>query len=67
MDYIKTIERIKNHKLTINIPKDFKSEEVEVIVLPHDPENTNTENLMKISEESFKEWDNESDEIYNSL
>jgi len=67
MDYIKTIERIKNHKLTINIPEDFKSEEVEVIVLPHEPETYNTENLMKISEESFKEWDNESDEIYNNL
>lgn len=67
MDYIKTIERIKNHKLTITIPEDFKSEEVEVIVLPYDPETNNTETLMKISEESFKEWDNESDEIYNSL
>ena len=30
-------------------------------------ENKNLEEIMKMSEFSFSEWDNEEDEIYNSL
>lgn len=67
MNYIKTIKKIKNHKLVIDIPEDFGSEDVEVIILPMNMEKDNADSLMKISEESFKEWDNDSDEIYNNL
>ncbi|MBK8550454.1 MAG: hypothetical protein IPL53_05070 [Ignavibacteria bacterium] len=67
MDYIKTRQRVKDHKVIIDIPDDFKSEEVDVIILPIDNEKNFTENIMKLSEDSFKEWDNEEDEIYNSL
>lgn len=67
MEYIKTIRKIKNHKLIIDIPDDFTSEDVEVIVLPLEHDIDNTQNIMKISEESFKEWDNDSDDFYNTL
>lgn len=67
MDYIKTIKRIQNNKIIIDIPKDFKSEEVEVIVLPINDENELSKEFMKVSEDSFKEWDNNADEIYNKL
>lgn len=67
MNYIKTTKRIKNHKLIIDIPEEFTSEEVEVIVLPLHDEHLNNEGMMKISEDSFKEWDNDSDNIYNDL
>lgn len=67
MNYFKTFKKIKDHKLIIDIPEDFKSEDVEVIVLPRDSNLTDDELIMKVSEESFKEWDNESDEIYNNL
>ncbi len=67
MNYIKTIKKIKNNKLIIDIPKDFKSKDVEVIVLPLIDENDFTESIMKLSENSFREWDNDADEIYNNL
>lgn len=67
MEYIKTRQKIKNHKITIDIPENFKSKEVDVIILPIDDEKNFTENIMKLSEDTFKEWDNEEDEIYNSI
>jgi len=67
MNYIKTVRKIKDKKLIIDIPDDFESEEVEVIVLPLYHYKTEDEDLMKVSEPSFREWDNDADEIYNSL
>ncbi|MCC7158191.1 MAG: hypothetical protein IT281_01490 [Ignavibacteria bacterium] len=67
MNYIKTFRKIKNHKLIIDIPEDFKSEDVEVIVLPVNADTESNDSFMKVSEESFKEWDNDSDEIYNNM
>lgn len=67
MNFIKTIRKIKNHKLIIDIPDDFTSEDVEVIVLHLEHDADNAQNVMKISEGSFKEWDNDSDDFYNSL
>jgi hypothetical protein len=67
MNYIKTIKKIINHKIVIDIPEDFKTDEVEVIVLPVETASGDTESIMKLSEESFKEWDNDADEIYNNL
>lgn len=67
MNYIKIVKKIKNHKFVIDIPEDFKSEDVEVIVLPLQDENALNAGLMSLSEESFKEWDNDADEIYNNI
>ena len=67
MNYIKTVKKVKNHKLIIDIPEDFGSVDVEVIILPLQDENIFTEEIMKLSENSFKEWDNNADEIYNTL
>ncbi|MBZ0203057.1 MAG: hypothetical protein K8I03_08590 [Ignavibacteria bacterium] len=67
MNYIKTFRKIKDHKLIIDIPEDFKSENVEVIVLSMNADIESNGSFMKVSEESFKEWDNDSDEIYNNM
>jgi hypothetical protein len=67
MEYIKTRQRVKNHKIIIDIPENFKSKEVDVIILPVNDEKKFTENIMKLSEDSFREWDNKEDEIYNTL
>ncbi len=67
MDYLKIRQKIKNNKLSIHIPENFKSKEVDVIIFPVDDETNFTKNIMHLSENSFKEWDNEEDEIYNSL
>ena len=67
MNYIKTIKKIHNHKIVIDIPEDFESEDVEVIVLPLQDENNLNEDIMKLSGDTFKEWDNNADEIYNNL
>ncbi|MEO8211516.1 MAG: hypothetical protein ABI840_13230 [bacterium] len=67
MDFIKTKQRIRNKKVIVSIPDDFKSQNVEIIILPLNEENIINEEIMKVSEASFKEWDNEEDEIYNSL
>lgn len=67
MDYIKTIQQVKNNKVIVDIPEDFISKYVEVIILPAESEKEHNEKLMKVSEQSFKEWDNSEDEIYNNL
>ncbi len=67
MDFIKTKQRIRNKRVVVNIPEDFKSQNVEIIILPLSEENNINEEIMKLSEQSFNEWDNEEDEIYNSF
>lgn len=67
MDYIKTKQRINNNRIVVDIPEDFKSKDVEIIILPLDKEKEFNESIMKVSESSFNEWDNDKDEIYNSL
>lgn len=67
MNYIKTVQKIKNHKLIIDIPEDFKSEEVEVIVLPLNEDDETDKSMMQLSEDSFKEWDNDADSVYDKL
>lgn len=67
MDYIKTIQRVKNNKVVIDIPEDFISRDVEIIILPADNEREINDRIMKVSEQSFNEWDNPEDEVYNTL
>lgn len=69
MDFLKKITRVKNNRITIEMPDSFNSKDVEVIVLPLDNSELRMETLalMKLSESSFNEWDNEEDEVYNDL
>ncbi|MBK6539491.1 MAG: hypothetical protein IPG09_17645 [Ignavibacteria bacterium] len=67
MDYIKTRKRVSNNKIIVDIPEDFDFRDVEVIILPAESDNDFNDNLMKVSEQSFKEWDNPDDEIYNNM
>ncbi len=67
MDYIKTRKRVSNNKIIVDIPEDFDFRDVEVIILPAESDNDFNDNLMKVSEQSFKEWDNPEDEIYNNM
>ncbi len=67
MDYIKTRKRVSNNKIIVDIPEDFEFRDVEVIILPAESDNDFNDNLMKVSEQSFKEWDNPDDEIYNNM
>ena len=67
MDYIKTRKRVSNNKIIVDIPEDFDFRDVEVIILPAESDNDINDNLMKVSEQSFKEWDNPDDEIYNNM
>ncbi|MBK6771644.1 MAG: hypothetical protein IPG78_05850 [Ignavibacteria bacterium] len=66
MDYIKTRKELVIIKL-LDIPEDFDFRDVEVIILPAESDNDFNDNLMKVSEQSFKEWDNPDDEIYNNM
>jgi|LakMenEpi03Aug12_release.lakeMendotaPanAssembly.Ray.scaffolds.fasta_scaffold716586_1 hypothetical protein len=50
MTAIREFIKVKNHQVTINLPNDFNYEEVEVIVMPHNKQETNY-------------WSNE--ELYN--
>lgn len=34
MDSFKTVQKVKNHKITFNLPIEFKAEKVNVIVVP---------------------------------
>lgn len=67
MDYIKTRKRVSNNKIIVDIPEDFDFRDVEVIIFPAESDNDFNDNLMKVSEQSFKEWDNPEDEIYNNM
>lgn len=67
MDYIKTRQRVKDNKIVVDKPDDFISNDVEIIILPANDERELNYNLMKVSEQSFKEWDNSEDEIYNTF
>ena len=67
MEFIKTKQQVKNNKVIVDIPEDFLSKYVEIIILPAENELENTNNIMKVSEQSFREWDNSEDEIYDSL
>jgi len=68
MDFIKTTQRIQNKRVIVNIPEDFISENVEVIILPLLTDDNNfTQEITKVSEKSFQEWDNKEDEIYDTL
>ncbi|MBK9404937.1 MAG: hypothetical protein IPN57_10455 [Ignavibacteria bacterium] len=67
MDYIKTRKRVSNNKITQDTQEDFDFRDVEVIILPAESDNDFNDNLMKVSEQSFKEWDNPDDEIYNNM
>jgi len=68
MDFIKTTQRIQNKRVIVNIPEDFISENVEVIILPLLTDDNNfTQEIMKVSEKSFQGWDNKEDEIYDTL
>ena len=55
MDYIKTRKRVSNNKIIVDIPEDFDFRDVEVIILPAEIDNDFNDNLMKVSEQSFKE------------
>ena len=67
MEFIKTKQQVKNNKVIVDIPEDFLSKYVEIIILPAENELENTNNIMKVSEQSFREWDNSEDEIYDTL
>lgn len=67
MDFIKVKKIVKDNKIVIEIPENFISKSVEVIIIPADDEAKLNDSLMKVSEKSFNEWDNAEDEIYNSL
>ena len=67
MDFIKVKKIVKYNKIVIEIPENFISKSVEVIIIPADDEAKLNDSLMKVSEKSFNEWDNAEDEIYNSL
>jgi len=67
MDYIKTTQKIKDNKVIVDIPEDFKSKNVEIIILPIFDEDNLNEAIMRVSEKSFQKWDNKEDEIYNTL
>ena len=67
MDFIKVKKIVKYNKIVIEIPENFISKSVEVIIIPADDEAKLNDSLMKVSEKSFNEWDNAEDEIYNSF
>ena len=67
MDFIKVKKIVKDNKIVIEIPENFISKSVEVIIIPADDEAKLNDSLMKVSEKSFNEWDNAEDEIYNSF
>ena len=67
MEFVKTKQQVKNNKVIVDIPEDFLSKYVEIIILPAENELENTNNIMKVSEQSFREWDNSEDEIYDTL
>ena len=67
MDCIKKIQKVINNKVIVDIPEDFFFKKVEIIIIPADEEKNINSQIMKVSEGSFKEWDNNEDEIYDSL
>ena len=67
MDFIRTKKKIENKKIILDIPEEFKARDVEIIILPLDNDTEINNQIMKVSEKSFNEWDNDDDEIDNSL
>ena len=44
---------------------DYIDEKKDLLI--HSPENQTLKEIMKLSESAFSEWDNDEDEIYNTL
>ena len=65
MDLFKVIKKVNNRQLIVDLPEKFDSKEVEVTVIAKDQDELT--NLTQLSEESFNDWDNEADEIYNDI
>lgn len=64
MEAIREIKKIIDHKVTINLPKSFKSDEVEVIVLPLRKNKTAISEPMLLSEASLaKDWNKTEEDL----
>ena len=49
MQALKFIKPIKDNKIILNIPKEFETDEAEIIVLPHKRKKKNLEALLSVS------------------
>lgn len=67
MNYIRKIQRVTDNKVVVEIPEDFLFKKVEILIIPAEDESDINSDLMKVSEGSFKEWDNNEDDIYDTL
>ena len=60
MEAIRQTVKVKNHKLTITLPDNFNSEEVEVIILPIQDDFVLTEEMKQLldsrSNEDFSKF-----------
>jgi len=79
MEIIRKIKEVKNNQVLINLPKKFKSDRVEIIILPFDLsflkkelKNINYKNEKvfwgSVSASSLdKIWNNKDDDVYEEL
>lgn len=50
MNAIRTFAEVKNHTVTVNLPKDLKSKKVEVIIIPMEKEDEPSADETNLSE-----------------
>lgn len=63
MKAIRQIKKITDHKIIIDLPKSFKSKEVEIIVLPLEDNKVAVVETMLLSEPSLgKDWNKAEEE-----
>jgi len=74
MQAIREIKDVHDHKVTIDVPDSFTSEQVEVIVIPYRGDendqpfkrSADDTNIMQAQQTSMQDWDNEDDEVWNN-
>lgn len=66
MNAIRQIVEVKNHKINIDLPKDFNADTVEIIIFPakeedffisEDEKNLMRDRLKNSKEEDFESWE----------
>ncbi|MBL7095217.1 hypothetical protein ISS22_14735 [candidate division KSB1 bacterium] len=71
MKAIREIKTIKDNKIILTLPKNFKDKRVEIIILPYninDIVNEDKKYWQLLGEKSLNNiWNNQEDEVYNEL
>ena len=67
MSITQTVEIPASHKLTIDVPREVPAGPVVLTFTPFDRGKSEFEDLLSVSNSTLDFWDNEEDEVWDSV